>query len=82
MVGRGSGWQNSGIEKKIRNSEKNSRINQEMVNTLFLPIFWVIFGCLGYFWIFGLLFFFFIVEFFWVILKVTKGTTIRYRGYY
>ena len=39
MVGRGSGWQNSGIEKKIRNPEKNSRINQEMVNTIFLPLF-------------------------------------------
>ena len=37
MVGRGSGWQNSGIEKKIRNPEKNSRINQKMLNTIFLP---------------------------------------------
>ena len=37
MVGRGSGWQNSGTKKKIRNPEKNFRINQEMVNTKFLP---------------------------------------------
>ena len=26
-----------GLKKKIRNLKKNSRINQEMVNTIFLP---------------------------------------------
>ena len=30
-----------GLKKKIRNPEKNSRINQEMVNTIFLPEYWL-----------------------------------------
>ena len=39
VVGRGSGWQNSRIEKGSGIKKKKSSISLEMVDTKFLPIY-------------------------------------------